>query len=835
MPLLSRFACLMLCAFATPLPAATFLVDLGLDVLDADPGDGQCEVGPAVPGPLRCSLRAAVMEAEALPGADTIEIEPGLVIDLTLAGDGGTEIGDLDIGSEIEILGYVGEPPFDSTLLPLIDASALSNRHFHIFDGQVMLRGLRLQGGNPEFDGGAVLVAGNGTLRVEHTQFQFNTASRGGAINASGGAQVTVSDSNFFRNDAGGPGYAAIAAQLNASVTIERSSFLDNRDESIGATLGALSSARLAVVDSTIDGSELRPPIVGLGARRGIAMSGSAELLVRNTTIGNYSQTAVRLTDLDGDERIRIVNSTLQSDATPCVASGTDLAAADVQIAYTLIEQGTACVPFYVEGVRTGVPELAPLMNEPPRLTYSRPPTGPLSNVVDRGWPGNDPPSDPDLRCSINDQRGQPRPLDADLDGTTRCDLGAIEQTPPEPFLVNHFETDQTDNLPGDGECETIPLPSVGAVCTLRAAIMESNALPGLQWIRFEESLSPALLTLPDSGGTGGALEITDALAIEGNLDAGRPATAVFGQMPDERLFVVQASSEQVYLRNLRLSGGDATGAVGGALMVASGEVSLARSALHDNSADAGGGAVAVIGGSLSIHDTDFHSNQTTNAGSALFTNGGGFSVIRSSFREHFGIRPDGSPIPVIQMLPGSRGFLFDSTFSNNQAGIEAQNPDLLQIVQLTLHEQLQGAFRINLAAASELYLFNTIAAASSSPVIDCLINGTGLATTVAIDNLIDSDGSCAGLAVNGWTDDPLLEALSRPAGQVSYLHRPAFDTTIQSPVLDRAANDSCTGLHDQTGRARPVDLPGVENTFGGCDLGAVELAPDRLFSDRFD
>ena len=51
-----------------PAEAATFTVNATADAVDAIPGDGLCQT--ATPG--QCTLRAAIMETNALPGTHTI-------------------------------------------------------------------------------------------------------------------------------------------------------------------------------------------------------------------------------------------------------------------------------------------------------------------------------------------------------------------------------------------------------------------------------------------------------------------------------------------------------------------------------------------------------------------------------------------------------------------------------------------------------------------------------------------------------------------------------------------------------------------------------------------
>ena len=73
--------------------AADFVVTTDVDSLDATPGDGFCADADGA-----CTLRAAVQEANALAGADRIELGAGRYL-LSLAGTGedAAASGDLDL------------------------------------------------------------------------------------------------------------------------------------------------------------------------------------------------------------------------------------------------------------------------------------------------------------------------------------------------------------------------------------------------------------------------------------------------------------------------------------------------------------------------------------------------------------------------------------------------------------------------------------------------------------------------------------------------------------------------------------------------------------------
>src|SRR5687768_6202331 len=63
----------MLLATAAPAGAAEFTVDSTADVVDANVGDGVCATTAG-----RCTLRAAIQEANMVPGADAIDVPGGL-------------------------------------------------------------------------------------------------------------------------------------------------------------------------------------------------------------------------------------------------------------------------------------------------------------------------------------------------------------------------------------------------------------------------------------------------------------------------------------------------------------------------------------------------------------------------------------------------------------------------------------------------------------------------------------------------------------------------------------------------------------------------------------
>jgi CSLREA domain-containing protein len=90
----------------TATAASTFTVNSTADVVDANPGNGLCDTGNLVGSDPECTLRAAVQEANALAGTDTINLPAGTYT-LTIGGTGEdvAATGDLDITADVTITG----------------------------------------------------------------------------------------------------------------------------------------------------------------------------------------------------------------------------------------------------------------------------------------------------------------------------------------------------------------------------------------------------------------------------------------------------------------------------------------------------------------------------------------------------------------------------------------------------------------------------------------------------------------------------------------------------------------------------------------------------------
>ncbi|MAU11691.1 MAG: hypothetical protein CL607_17835 [Anaerolineaceae bacterium] len=150
-------------------------VESRLDTIDMNPGDGICADSAG-----KCTLRAAIMESNALPLTQTIYVPAGTYL-LTIRGtdEDDSLTGDLDISDTVLIIG-------DGQNETIVDANGL-DRVFHITDYKTelerqrygfdmpQLSNMTIQGGNAPY-GGGILVDLNDQTLFRHVTLRDNYA-----------------------------------------------------------------------------------------------------------------------------------------------------------------------------------------------------------------------------------------------------------------------------------------------------------------------------------------------------------------------------------------------------------------------------------------------------------------------------------------------------------------------------------------------------------------------------------------------------------------------------------------------------------------------------------
>ncbi|NUQ64557.1 MAG: S8 family serine peptidase, partial [Pirellulales bacterium] len=214
------------------------------DAADANPGDGIADDGSG-----HSTLRAAIMQANALAGGNTVRVPPG-IYRLSIAGtDDDAASGDLDIAGNLTLRGAGA----DKTV---INAAGL-DRVFHVLPGvKVTLSGVTITGGSADRGGG---VLNSGALSLVDVSCSGNTA-------------------------AGGSGGGGVFNETAAALTMVRSTVAANSSDQSGG--GMRNEGAATAANSTFSGNRA----TGAAASGGGVFSGSTSTLtLLSTTIADNS------------------------------------------------------------------------------------------------------------------------------------------------------------------------------------------------------------------------------------------------------------------------------------------------------------------------------------------------------------------------------------------------------------------------------------------------------------------------------------------------------------------------------------------------------------------
>ena len=164
--------------FGTGIPQVPLVVNSTADAVDASPGDGRCESSSG-----ECTLRAAIQEANALPGSNTINLSAGTyVLNIDESEENTASSGDLDIIGDLTIIG-------EGARTTIIDGGDI-DRVFDII-GASTISAVTVQNGKGNSGGG---IRNRGTLTLTNSTVSGNEASTsGGGIFNSGTLELTTS------------------------------------------------------------------------------------------------------------------------------------------------------------------------------------------------------------------------------------------------------------------------------------------------------------------------------------------------------------------------------------------------------------------------------------------------------------------------------------------------------------------------------------------------------------------------------------------------------------------------------------------------------------------
>ncbi len=278
-----------------------YVIDTTADAGDVDPGDGACDDGAGT-----CSLRAAIMEANALPGAHAISLPAGTYI-LTIPGTGedAAASGDLDITGDLTIDGAGA----DSSI---IDANGI-DRVFQVLPGMtVKMDGVTVRNGNLRGPGGG--ISNRGAITLTNSVVTDSTGGHGGGIFNNG--TMTLTDSTVSDSSGDGGVYSSADGLgggifNNGTMTVNRSTVSGNTAPGVywfPVGGGGIFNSRgtMTLTHSTVSGNTAGTGVVNL----------NGSLTVQNSTIsGNTGNT--------GYGGGGLINFSFHGHATTSVSSST--------------------------------------------------------------------------------------------------------------------------------------------------------------------------------------------------------------------------------------------------------------------------------------------------------------------------------------------------------------------------------------------------------------------------------------------------------------------------------------------------------------------------------
>ncbi|MFN0070295.1 MAG: choice-of-anchor Q domain-containing protein [Chloroflexota bacterium] len=422
-----------------------FTVNSQSDERDRDPGDGICEANSR--GSNQCTLRAAIMEANARGGQDTINIPSG-TYQLTRSGreEYGAELGDLNIRDSVILMGA-------GSASTLIDAAGI-DRVFDIRNRSVVkFVGLSIANGNPGRGNGAGISNTDGDLTLEDVIVRNSTTTDGdgGGIHSDGPLRMLRSSVLQNSSATGSGGGIATSNTATLDQVIVRANTVGDRDG------GGLFSAggQLTIINSTFEGNSATHRDGG-GIRSngvttissstftsnsagrdggGIHLAGSNTGELRNVTI-HSNRASSRGGGVSSDNVATILNATIVSNSASFEGGGVFRSNGTLNLTNTILWNNTASncaggISSAVSNLDSGVScgfGAGNLTNTDPRLGSLALNGGATQTLAPQsGSPAID--GGTNSNCPAQDQRALSRPADGNSDGNIICDIGAVEIT----------------------------------------------------------------------------------------------------------------------------------------------------------------------------------------------------------------------------------------------------------------------------------------------------------------------------------------------------------------------------------------------------------------------
>ncbi len=524
---------------------ANFTVNSTADALDALAGDGLCATASGT-----CTLRAAIEETNALPGADTINLPAGIYLITLGNGDDKTQQGDLDIVDTLTIAGAgqfstIVDGNFNDRVFDVHQTGALQMSAVTVRNGNVNGDGGGIRGRGPLTltdvtladntgkDGGGVSLDKVGSTAVfANVTFERNSADKGAGLHADE-TPVTITGSVFSQNVADKEGGGTFLDKSMASVS---TSVFDDNEAEKGGGLFMKDGIASTIADSAFtanraskDGGGLyfdksrididRSLIAANTAEEGggvFIKGGGSNIGLENTTIsGNTATKAGGGIQKENNGPARLLNVTLYDNGSPD-GGGVHVKGGNLSLTNTMIansSQGADCAGTILSLGNNLDSDGSCQLLQPGDLPNTDPLVGPLQNnggpTLTHALADLSPARDAGTNtgCPGTDQRGEPRPVDGDGDAVAVCDIGAYEAE----VLYPDYDLHKTVVTFSDPYSGANPKAIPGAVMLYTIALGNS----GLGAADLDS------LVITEAVPAGTALIVTD-------FDAGNPGPVAF-------------------------------------------------------------------------------------------------------------------------------------------------------------------------------------------------------------------------------------------------------------------------------------------------------------------
>jgi CSLREA domain-containing protein len=437
------------------------IVDSIMDIADANPGNGVCET---TPGSGICTLRAAIQEANSLPGNDRIELPAGIyTLTINGVGEDYAETGDLDITDNLSLIGAGARNT-------IIDGGGIDRvfdiREDHGFGITVELSALTIKNGNTGF-GGGIYNNQKGLVSITDSSLTNNSAGSGGGVFHSSIGLMELHRVAVSNNDATGPGGGGIY------------------------NLGSMT-----LINTTVSGN-IASSILTNG---GSAITNTGMFSLINTTISNntvYANATGGDGSISNQGTVNLGNSIVWANSgAVCFGTGT----------YTSLGHNLSATDCGLTGI--GDISLNPLLG--PLQDYGGPTNthGLLadSKAINSG---------DNTACPNTDQRGVAR-----NDG--KCDIGAFESrfhdVPADHWAFSHIETlaasGITSGCGGGNYCPNAPVTRAQMAVFLERGMRGSDYKP-------DPGVGNVFLDVPADYWAGGWVELLSSDGITAGCGAG--------------------------------------------------------------------------------------------------------------------------------------------------------------------------------------------------------------------------------------------------------------------------------------------------------------------------